>query len=359
MAGSSALMQKLKLLVADAATWPLPATSLTEAALRDDVAAIRAFLDGGAEIDERTIGFVSPLAAAAGRGALAAVDFLIERGASLEPPNALFPLLAFAIMNRRLDVVDRVLAAGAPVAPYRPYVMEMAKKKSWDVVEALIHGGADRDWLSTEQQQALAAFVEREQPRSTAYREKLSAIQARENAQSLNGRGRDPLSDDARAQIEAAAVATVEQEPALARTRSEDGTSILALAVESGSLSLVEALLRAGAEVDPSGGSATPLGRAVRRADAAIATCLLRAGANANACNGAADHPLILAARSGSLACIEALINAGARLKAAEKRRAIGQLRGPDCKRIAELIDTLGPPGRNKRGAAATSSPAA
>lgn len=160
MGNPARLIAALSALAADAAARPLPPVNLTEAAVRGDLDAVRAFLDGGAELEQRTIGFASPLAAAAGRGHLDVAELLVARGASLDPEASAFPLLAFPIANRRLDVVERLLKAGAPVAKYRSHFRLAAKNGQWDMVDAMLAGGADPGWLSDAERAPLDAALQ-------------------------------------------------------------------------------------------------------------------------------------------------------------------------------------------------------
>jgi ankyrin repeat protein len=74
----AALLHRLRLSLA--ARQP-PASSLTAAAVQGDVDLVRAFLDAGSDVDERSIGFACPLQAAAGRGDLECVRLLLAAGA--------------------------------------------------------------------------------------------------------------------------------------------------------------------------------------------------------------------------------------------------------------------------------------
>lgn len=347
MGSADRLNEILVRLLADARTRPGPATTLTEAALRNAIGDIDAFLDAGADIDERTIGFVSPLAAAAGCGNVEAVQRLIERGASLDPPGALFPVFAFAVMHRHLDVLALGLRAGAPVAQYRPLMLEMAGRGAWDVVDALIGGGADPQWLDTRQRLALAEFVRCHAPRSEQYRSRLAQTLRAAQAQALVPSRRDRLADDARARLQAEAVARVCAHPQLAQAQSDRGTPVLALAAEAGASELVAALLQSGAPPDPPMTGPSPLARALGRADLECVRLLLAAGADPNASGAWSPHPLLVAARAGSLDCVQALAGAGAAAKAAVRKAIREAARGAQARRIAQLVDAL--PARVRR----------
>lgn len=350
MGNADRLIAALSALAADAAARPLAPVSLTEAALRGDVAAVRAFLDGGAPLEERTIGFASPLAAAAGRGHLAACELLLERGASLDPEGSAFPLLTFPIAHRRLDVIELLLRAGAPMAKYRPHFREAVRQGRWDVVDALLAGGADPAWLSDAERERLGAFVARERPRSPEYRQRLRAEEARRLERERVGPSPRPLPEDERRRLEAAAIAEVRRDPALARARTVNGTPVLALAAGAGASRLAQALLGAGADADDGGAAETPLARAAARSDTAVLTVLLEAGADPNRCGAGSPQPLLAAARAGSLAGLELLLQHGARPRARDVRAAIEQAAGADRTRIvARLEGLLAPAAREPR----------
>ncbi len=338
------LIAALTALTEDAAARPLPPVNLTDAAVRGDAEAVRAFLDGGAEIEERTIGFASPLAAAAGRGHLEVVKLLVERGASLDPATSVFPLLAFPIANRKLDVVEYVLSAGAPVAKYRPHFRDAVKNARWDVVDAMLAGGADPGWLSDAERAALDSFVAREQPRSPEYRQRLREEQARQFERARVTPAPKALADADRARHEAAAIAEIERDPALARARTGNGTPVLALAVSAGAHEFVRRLLAAGADPDDGGGGDAPLARAAARSDLPILETLLAAGADPNRSTAGSPHPLLAAAVAGSLACVEALLARGAKLRARDLKAALDRAGGPDAARIVTRLAALQTP---------------
>lgn len=341
MGNPTRLITALSALAADAAARPLRPVSLTEAAVRGDLDAVAAFCDAGAALEQRSIGFASPLAAAASRGHLAVVELLAARGANLDPESSAFPLLAFPIANRRLDVVEFLLKAGAPVAKYRPNFRLAVKSGQWDVVDAMLAGGADPAWLSEEERVLLEAFVAREQPRSPAYRSRLSEAQARDLERARVTRSPPLLSDEDRAKHEAAAIAEIERDPSLARTTTGSATPVLALAVSSGARDLARRLLAKGADPNAGGGGETPLCRAAARSDLVLVEALLDAGADPNQAGPGSAHPVIAAARAGSLGCLELLIDRGGRPRAREVKLALEQAGGPDEKRIKTRLAGL------------------
>ena len=358
MGNATRLIAALSALVTDAAARPLPAVNLTEAAVRGDVEAVRAFLDGGADIEQRTIGFASPLAAAASRGNLEVVELLINRGADLDPAGSAFPLLHFPIVHRRLDVVERLLQAGAPAARYREHVQNAARNGHWDMVDVLLAGGADPLWLDARQRAKLAAFVRDENPRSPDYRARLREQQERQFARDRVTPAPRLLPDGERERHEAAAIAEIDRDPALARAASESGTPVLALAVTAGARDLVARMLACGADPDAAGPGETPLARAAARSDTALVTTLLEAGANPAAVGPGSPHPVLAAARAGSLASVEVLLARGARPRARDLKQALEDAGGPDATRIVQCLEgRLTPAARRQRTAAVPAPP--
>lgn len=352
MGNPARLIAALSALAADASARPLPAVSLTEAAMRGDLEAARAFCDAGAPLEQRTIGFASPLAAAASRGHLAVVELLVSRGASLDPEGSAFPLLAFPIANRRLDVVEFLLKAGAPVAKYRQNFRLAVKSGQWDVIDALLAGGADPAWLSEEERAQLEAFVAREQPRSAAYRRRLSEQQTQDLERAQVTRSAKPLSEAERAGQEAAAMALIEADPSLARSTTGNATPVLALAVSCGARDLARSLLAKGADPNAGGGGETPLARAAARSDPALVEALLDAGADPNLTGPGSVHPVLAAARAGSVACVELLLARGGRPRARDLKLAIEQAGGPEVKRITARLGDLQKPAPPRKASA-------
>ena len=292
-------------------------------------------------IEERTIGFASPLAAAAGRGHLDVVDLLIARGANVDPEGVGLPILSFPIANRRLDVVERLLKAGAPVVKYRSHFRLAVKNRHWDMVDAMLAGGADPAWLTEAERADLDAFTVREKPRSEDYRKRLREDQEGQIERARVNRAGPPLDAAERASREAEAIAEIERDPKLALARSDGATPVLALAVGGGARELVEVLLSKGADPNDGGSAESPLARAASRSDAALVDVLLKAGADPNRSVSGSPHPLTAAARAGSLACVESLLARGARPRARDLKVAIEQAGGPDAKAIAARLEAL------------------
>lgn len=338
MGNPDRLIACLSALVEDAAATPLPPVSLTEAAVRGDVDAVRAFLDAGGDIEERTVGFASPLAAAASRGHLPVVELLIERGASLDPEGAAFPLLAFPIAHRRLQVVERLLKAGAPADKHRSQFRQAVKQRHWDVVDAMLAGGVEAHWLDAREQAALQEFVEREQPRSAAYRSSLQQQQARQFERDRVSPAPRRLQAATRLQLESEAIAQLLREPGLAHARTASATPMLALAVAAGSHRLLQQLLQCGADPNDGGAGPTPLSRAAARSDLQAIDLLLQAGADPNRRIVGSAPALLAAGLAGALDCVDRLLAAGARLRAGERRQLQQQAGGAQAAQIVARV---------------------
>jgi ankyrin repeat protein len=99
---------------------------------------------------------------------------------------------------------------------------------------------------------------------------------------------------------------------------NSDGTSVLMMASHAGNLSMVMALIEAGADVNASDERGwTPLMKAAYNADqdrgfADVAQALIDAGANVEAPISYGIRPLMLAAGYGETAVVETLLRAGA-----------------------------------------------
>lgn len=352
MGNLSRLIAALSALASDAAVRPLPPRNLTEAAVRGDLGSVRAFLDGGAAIEERTIGFASPLAAAAGRGHLEVVDLLLARGANPDPQGVGLPLLSFAIANRRVEVVERLLEAGAPIGKYRSNFRLAVKSQHWDMVDALLRRGADPAWMSDGERTQLETFAAHQQPRSPEYRQRFREEQARQAEQGLGARGGRLLEEAERARHEAEAIAEIERDPSLVHAKTDGATPVLTLAVGCGAGELVRVMLSKGASPNSAGPAETALARAAARSDAALVQVLLGAGADPNASGPGSPHPLLAAARAGSLACVDLLLAHGSRPRARDLRLAIEQAAGPGALTMVRRLESLKTPAARAKAAA-------
>jgi ankyrin repeat protein len=120
-----------------------PPQSLTAAAADGDLDAVGAFLDAGANVEERSIGFASPLQAAAGAGRLAAVSLLLARGADpREKPDTVYSPLAAAAMHGHSEVVRRLTEAIGDLSGETKAAAHAAMRGRLDTLEFLLERGA-------------------------------------------------------------------------------------------------------------------------------------------------------------------------------------------------------------------------
>jgi len=93
-----------------------------------------------------------------------------------------------------------------------------------------------------------------------------------------------------------------------------DGTTALHWAAFRDDLEMAQALLKAGADVNPKTrlGDMTPLFMAAKNGNAAISELLLKAGATANSKSSNGTTPLMMAAASGSAPAVQVLLDHGA-----------------------------------------------
>lgn len=100
-----------------------------------------------------------------------------------------------------------------------------------------------------------------------------------------------------------------------------DGATPLHVAVRGGDAARVQALIRAGANVNATTryGSLTPLALAVQNGDAPMVDILIKAGADPNAVTLEGQTVLMTAARTGNAAAVKRLVQAGADVNIQEK----------------------------------------
>ena len=89
--------------------------SLTAAASEGDIAAMEVFLARGANIEERSVGFASPLVAACAARQIESVRWLVTHGAVLDPPQAPLSPVSAALSKGFCDVATVLFDAGLPV----------------------------------------------------------------------------------------------------------------------------------------------------------------------------------------------------------------------------------------------------
>lgn len=245
------------------AGYRMPITSLKDAVVFGDAAALRKFLDAGEGI-ESSLDIVgsTPLILAADMGQVEAARLLLERGAKINAQQSSgqkSSALMRAAENDRVAMVRFLLERGASVnardgdggnAVYHAVI-----NKNTEVLNLLIKAGGEID---------VATSIGKSTPlMRAAY-----------------------LGNDA-------AVRTLLQAGASHAKRDKDGRTALSEAAYQGHNDVVAALLAAGAQVDAADNEGnTPLMRAAQWGRLAAVKALLKAGANINARNKAGKTAL-------------------------------------------------------------------
>jgi uncharacterized protein len=323
-----------------------PPETLTGAAGAGDVALTRAFLDGGADIEERSIGFASPLQAAANAGRRAVVELLLERGADpRQKPEAVFSPLSAAAMHGHLDVVRRLAEAIGDLSGETRAVAHAAARGQLACLDVLLERGAplgDHPALLDGQP------VDEEKARRREAKLAAQGHPLKQLAEALGGRKKKveeppPLEGEARREAAARAVERI-RAGAMRDRVNELGARrrpLLVLAVETGSPELVDALLAAGARHDVAGDDGTPaLYAAASLGLASVVARLLEAGAAADSRAPSRETPLMAAAAFGDLESVRRLLEAGADARARVRgRSAVGYARGLHKKAIRALVE--------------------
>ena len=122
----------------------LPDT-LTGATSLGDIELMRLFLERGENIEERSIGFASPLCAACAAGHVDAAAFLIGRGAAIRPENAFIPPMAAAVSNGHLEIVKLLLRSGATLDDAVAGVPGACSECRYSMLRFLLDAGLDLD----------------------------------------------------------------------------------------------------------------------------------------------------------------------------------------------------------------------
>ena len=338
----------------------LPDT-LTGAATQGDLGLMQVFLDAGADPCERTPGFASPLVAACAAGQAEAVRFLLGRGATLRPPDAVVTPVQAAVMNGHVEVVQILREAGATLDEAAAGVPGACASGFFDVVELLVKAGLELDrpgsggrsvreraidasrmagrrtLVSYLRDQAVDLEEMRQAPTALDERRGLQARLAKDRGEAPLAR---PEERDERIQ-EAVAAVTSAGEGAAAWT-TDDGEPLLAVAAGHGLIAIVESLLAVG--TDPGAAAAhslvTPLIRAAEGGHPAIVRLLLTRGADPNAQDAEGRTALAAAAAHGDPALVRLLIDAGAdpRRAAADGRTPAARARGPFVREIHAML---------------------
>jgi uncharacterized protein len=124
--------------------------------------------------------------------------------------------------------------------------------------------------------------------------------------------------------------------------RSADGTTALHWAAHHGQLTLVQRLLKAGADTNARNDyGSTPMQEAAIRGDAALLAALLKAGANVESANDEGETALMTVARTGKVEAAKVLIKARANVNAVESWRGQTALMWAAAQRNPDMVSLL------------------
>ena len=293
---------------------------LVDAAQGQDLAAMRALLREGVDVDATHADGATPLAWAVHWDDRAMVDLLIEAGAEADVANDLgvTPLM-LASINGSAPTVATLLDAGAEPNATRPSgetaLMMAARSGDVRAVRLLVAAGADVNLTTAGGQTALMwASAEHHTDVLRLLVEIGADVHARAATRTrpprAGGYGRKEPTVLSR--FEAVNPAALPRDGDLDPPRPEGGFTPFLHAVLAGHLESVRALLAAGADVDeaaPDGVTALMLALTKRHGD--IAQFLLDAGADPSP-DDAGYTALHLASATGALAVAESLLVRGA-----------------------------------------------
>jgi len=337
----------------------LPDT-LTGATSLGDIDLMRVFLDRGADIEERSIGFASPLCAACAAGNLDAAASLIERGASIRPKDAFIPPMAAAVANGHLEIVKLLLRSGATLEDAIGGLKGVFSECRFSMLRFLLEHGLDLDrkvgdrtlrfagaqTAQMNDRNALYAWLHGKPVEERVIAEERRARKEWEDMRDGIARqsGEAPIALGAEREAKLAeAEALVRAAGAAAITWSNDKEEpLICIAAHRGALGAVRALLEAGADPNTIAPHSlmTPLIRAAEGGRVDMAKFLLDKGADVNA--QAAGHftALTAAVDYADPELVRLLIQAGAntRVKPADGRTAARRVRGPYVDEIRALL---------------------
>lgn len=309
---------------------PLP-TSLTDAAQRGDLEAARRFLDRGADITQRTIGFASPLHAACNFGQLEMAKFLHSRGAPLTVEGQFFSCIQFAAGKGFTDVVEWALDSG------------LAKR---DAINALSSAAAagDRDMVNL-----LVAKIGEENIAPNVLQSVVQRTETEARAKEQRKSFSDtPFGDEGRISDVNERNVAVRQCLELIESCEDvnavdsEGVPLIVRAVITGEIDLVEKLICAGAHVNAKAhfGGISALTEACSLGIKPITLLLLKSKADINQQDGSGKTPLMCACARGDLEIAQILIEKGAdkKLKDSIGMTALKYIRGPLAEELRMLL---------------------
>ena len=321
--------------------------NLTGAVTLGDIALVRIFVERGADLEEGTVGFASPLAAACSAGRSDIAAYLLERGAKITIEGNPFAPMYGAVSHGHVDLVRMLMANGATAEDAAFGFPQACAKGRYTVVKLLVEAGLDLDRLlpaegRTLRDRAINLAKMNSRPLIVAYLQgkpvdeaRALAAEARAIKEDLSmarglarDSGRTPVAvGEERAQKLADAVAIVKRAGAAAIAwKNEEGDPVLLVAAARGVAPIVAALLEAGADPNAAApGRFTALTAAIDFGDPEIVRMLLAAGANP-------------------------------KVTPADGRSAMKRVRGPYEEEIKALL-RAGPPAKPPRAARAKRRP--
>ena len=337
----------------------LPDT-LTGAASLGDLALMRVFLERGAEVEERSIGFASPLCAACAAGNLDAVSFLLERGAKLRPDDAFITPTSAAVSNGHLEVIKLLMRSGATLEDATPGLKGVCSECRYSMLRFLIDAGLDLDRKAGDltlraacakiaqmnDREALYGWLHGKPVEDRVIAEEQRARREWEEMRDGIAResGKEPVALGAEREAklaEAEALVRAAGKAALAWMNEEE-EPVICIAAHRGALGAVKALLESGADPNTVAPHSltTPLIRAAEGGHLETARFLLERGADVNAQAAGRFTALTAAVDYADPALVRLLVEAGAkaRVKPADGRTAARRVRGPYAQEISALL---------------------
>ena len=355
--------QRKRLLRILEALRPIPARerglpdTLTGAASLGDVPLMCVFLERGADIEERSIGFASPLCAACAAGNLEAVSFLLDRGAKLRPDEAFITPTSSAVSNGHLDVVKLLMRSGASIEDATPGLKGVCSECRYSMLKFLLESGLDLDRKAGELTLRVAcAKVAQMNDRSALYawlhgkpgedrviaEEKRARKEWEEMRVGISGKVPVALGAEREAKLAEAEAIVREAGTAAVGWANDESEPLICIAARRGALRTVKALLEAGADPNTVAPHSltTPLIRAAESGHLDVVRLLLDQGADVNAQAAGRFTALIAAVDYGDPGLVRLLVEAGAkaRVKPADGRTAARRVRGPYAQEISVLL---------------------
>jgi ankyrin repeat protein len=308
--------------------------SLTSAAGQGDLQAVKQFLENGANINEKSAGYESPLALAALSGHCDIVNFLLEQGANPQQAQfATFSPIANAARRGHVRIVQRLLQAGVN-AEQKAAARAEARQAKHQVILDLLAGRAVPE--------PALAQVEARPPTKPCG---VALKKLMDDSTLLMGREpeEEPLASRDAAEARVLELLRLAEVRATLGQEDEQHGSCLDLAVASGSLRLVRAILEA---LPPAALLSPALIGAAERGLGEVVELLLQAGADPKFATELGMTALIAVSSRGDLNIVRRLLAAGAnpKAKAMGGETAFTEAGGPFGKQIKQLLkESAGP----------------